>query len=659
MTSRALVAEPRPPGRAPLLSSWAARSCPVKTHLAYDPTATLPVPPAAASPAELPPPLLQARAAEARLLEALIASAPGLVVDLRLLVDADASTEASVGAMNAGAAVIVGGMLPNDRAGQRAGRPDVLLRGADSATGRPTYHPVAVVGHKVLLQPRRTAGEDERAPAPTLHGTSLAAPQPSAPTPFPGWAFRLRSREGDLLQLAHYRRMLEAAGFATEQPLAAVLGTDTAVGGHPRLVWVDLSAPLVRTFSRSDERGWRLRSVLERYDYEHAFRREIAAVARQQSERSSDAPEPLVEPVAHDECARCPWWPRCRGRLDEDDIGLRIDKGALDVRELLALRRLGVTTVPILAATDLDTLLPRYLPLVTHRDGTEGRIRAAYRRARMLGEGVAFDRETEGPIEVPAAQVEVDFDIESSADGRVYLWGFLVHDTSRPGQPWYQQFSAFTDLDDEAEAALAGAAFAWLRELTTASTSVRVYHYSAYEPHVVTTLAERTADPLLQWAAEFAEGHFVDLYDIVKAHYFGVSGLGLKLIAAHTGFRWRDHDPGGLNSPALVRRRRAPPRRGGARGGADAGAGVQRGRRTGDQWAQSVVAIALTASFSRRRWLRSSTASTSSRPTGGSSSTSSSPATSPTRRKAVRCTAARAARSAPCGVANTRSKAPR
>ncbi len=35
---------------------------------------------------------------------------------------------------------------------------------------------------------------------------------------------------------------------------------------------------------------------------------------------------------------------------------------------------------------------------------------------------------------------------------------------------------------------------------------------------------------------------------MVKEHWFGVSGLGLKLVATHAGFAWRDEDPGGLNS---------------------------------------------------------------------------------------------------------------
>ena len=104
----------------------------------------------------------------------------------------------------------------------------------------------------------------------------------------------------------------------------------------------------------------------------------------------------------------------------------------------------------------------------------------------MLTDGVSFDRETTGPIAVPAAALEVDLDIESAADGRIYLWGFLLHDTASADPPRYVAFSRFTALDDAAEAALAEEAFGWLRGLVEGPRSVAVYHYSAYEP---------TADP--------------------------------------------------------------------------------------------------------------------------------------------------------------------
>jgi predicted RecB family nuclease len=165
----------------------------------------------------------------------------------------------------------------------------------------------------------------------------------------------------------------------------------------------------------------------------------------------------------------------------------------------------------------------------------------------MLLTGTSFDRETAGPIEVPQAEVEIDLDIESSADGRIYLWGFLVQQADDEAGV-YHEFSRFDDLDDRSEAALAADAFTWLRSVVDATHSVAVFHYSGYEVAKISELASREQDEVFGWAAAYAEEHFVDLLEIVKAHYFGVSGLGLKLMARHVGFSWRDEDPGGLNS---------------------------------------------------------------------------------------------------------------
>src|SRR4029453_7631869 len=129
-------------------------------------------------------------------------------------------------------------------------------------------------------------------------------------------------------------------------------------------------------------------------------------------------------------------------------------KGALDMREIVTLRRHGIDTVTDLARVDVDELLEWYLPEVTHRSGAEGRLRTAVRRATMLGAGVWFARETEGPIEVPEADTEIDFDIETAADGRIYLWGFLIRDAGQPGPGVYTEFSRFADLDAHGEAAL-------------------------------------------------------------------------------------------------------------------------------------------------------------------------------------------------------------
>ncbi len=520
-----------------LLDAYATRSCPVKTHNAYDPTVPL-------SPGETTDGLTEffdgGQRFEAVVLEQLITSCRGSVVDLRLL-EADEpgrQTEACVRAMASGAAVIIGGLLPVDGAGHRVGRPDLLVRGADRPNGTAGYHPVEVKWHKICERPRLPLEEGEEPPA--IRYSSLAEPALSCAATLPGLSLRVGSRWGDLVQLAHYHRMLEACEFAAEPAFGAVIGTD-GLCDEPVLVWADLREPLLRTFSRSHPDGWRLRSALERYDFEHAFRLEIAAVAAQQSGHPEHDPAPLVRPIVNPECGRCPWWEHCLPQLHPDDVSLRIDKGALDSREIVTLRRRGITTITDLVDVDLDELLEWYLPEVTHRSGAELRLRTAARRARMLLEGTWFARETTGPIEVPTAEIEIDFDIESALDGRIYLWGFLVDGV-------YHEFSRFDDLDDASETALAVETFHWLRSVVEGGKRVVVYHYSGYEVARIRALADREHDPVLDWAAAYAEEHFVDLLEIVKSHYFGVAGLGLKLMAKHAGFRWRDDDPGGLNS---------------------------------------------------------------------------------------------------------------
>jgi predicted RecB family nuclease len=110
------------------------------------------------------------------------------------------------------------------------------------------------------------------------------------------------------------------------------------------------------------------------------------------------------------------------------------------------------------------------------------------------------------------------------------------------------EFSRFADLDVDAELDLAREALGWLREVVTGPRSALVYHYSAYEVGMIAALAERRPDPLLAWASRYAAECFVDLLGIVSSHYFGSAGLGLKQVAVQAGFRWRDDDPGGLNS---------------------------------------------------------------------------------------------------------------
>ncbi|MVA75517.1 TM0106 family RecB-like putative nuclease [Auraticoccus sp. F435] len=528
------------PGRGVLLGPWAAPSCPVKTQNSHDPRITGVF--AAPAPDEALRELFAGTEEWRAQVSDTLAALPG-ALDLRGLDEPLAErVERCRAAMAAGAPVLLGAELPADHEGHRVGRCDVLVRGADTADGRPGYLPVLVKGHKVREQRSVPADADLLRVAP------LAQPALAGSEAVPGWSFRNARRERDVLQLAHFWRLLEACGCAAAgAPWAGLVGTDEPVG----VTWLPLAEPRFRTFSRRTAGGWRLRSGLERYDHEHGFRVSVASRARRLGEPGV---QPMVHPIKIDECDRCQWWEHCRPQLDAEDISLRIAKAPLDVREISVLRSLGVSTTRALAEADLDELLPRYLPEVAHRSQAERRLRITARRAQLISAGVTLERLESGPVKIPGAELEIDLDIETSAEDRVYLWGFLVNDTVS-GSSEFRSFVAWDDLDAEGELELARRALSWLRDLVGGERSVLVYHYSDYETVRIGQLAERAeaarspAGTVLRWARDDASRCFVDLFAVVRDHLFGVHGLGLKVVASTgAGFRWRDDDPGGLNS---------------------------------------------------------------------------------------------------------------
>lgn len=530
-----------------VLDAFAARSCAVKTHNLFD--------------AQLHPaaPTVDPSVEETfddgpshadRVIEAILDAARlhgNLhVADLRDTAHDswERREDACRAAMLGGADVIIHGIVPLDLAGHRSGRADLWVRGADTLDGRPGYHPVEIKAHAV--QEQRRSGRDHTFHVPV---SRLDGPSPRHAVSADSRAVRVNSREGDLLQVAHYWRLLESAGFAADgSRWAGIIGTDQVSGHGIVVTWVDLDEPMIRTFSRHAAEGWTRRSILERYDHEHGFRVRIAAVAMQQG--LPDAPAPLVTPIVNKECPRCDWWETCRPQLDDHDLSLRIDKSPLDIREISVLRRLGINTIDDLAAVDLEELMPRYLPEVQHRPGADRRLVLAAHRSRLMAAGRALERTTSGPILVPRADLEIDFDIENSSDDRVYLWGFQVNDTET-GEHYYKHFSVFADLDDATETRLAIEAMTWLLGLAEGERTVRVYHYSSYEMHRLSRLAQASGDPVLVRARDWAQDHFVDLFALVREHWFGAHGLGLKVVAHDgAGFDWRDDDPGGLNSQA-------------------------------------------------------------------------------------------------------------
>ncbi|MDO5499217.1 MAG: TM0106 family RecB-like putative nuclease [Propionibacteriaceae bacterium] len=531
------------PGKDPaapliVLDAYAARTCVMKTWNRFAPDVH---PPAPAPDEGLRESFAGGIRFADQALEELLHASSGSIADLRPLNDErwDVQEQACAEALRHGVGIIIGGLLPLDVTGHRSGRPNLLVRGSDRPDGATGYHPV-VIARRQAAEKRLSGRRDYAVPV-----SGLAEPAYARAEPVADRALRTQ-RDGTLLQAAHYWRLLEGAGHAAPgAPVAGILGTDSYPGHEtPAITWVDLTEPMVRTFSRSAEEGWRLRSVLERYDHEHGFRVRIA-------EDAASGQPASVAPIRNRECDACHWWEVCRPLLGDDDLSVRIDKAPLDVREIQALRALGVRTITDLAEVDLEQLKMRYLPEVRHRQAAEQRLELAAHRARLMVEEVDLERLTTGPIPIPGAELEIDFDIETAADERVYLWGFLVNDTRTDDPPRFVEFSAWTDLDAAAEIELARRAMGWLRTVVTGPASVRVFHYSNYELVRLGNLANAAGDPLLDWAIDYAQREFCDLFEVVRDHFFGTRGLGLKVVASvGAGFSWRDEDPGGLNSQA-------------------------------------------------------------------------------------------------------------
>lgn len=537
-----------------LLDPYAARTCAVKTQNEYD--------------GSLPADTVVLRGHSLRLQEVFVGSeaydreildyisgSSCDVLDLREFrtYPRDFRQEITAEAVSVGREVIIGPSLPPDLLGHRRGSPDLLVRGEDR-DGSPGYLPVHCKQSYVL---HSRTGSARRV-------SSLAAPCFNCSNVLSAVAVR-ESREADLIQLAHYWRMLEALDWqAGGDPIVGIIGKDTLDGlvspadtwyhpsadplGNRFIAWCRLTNPAFRTFSRSTPDGFTHRNALERYDYEFNFRVELAKVAASRTGSSSDQPL-MIRPIVNRECSTCQWWQTCLPKLHEDDLSLRLPTARLDVREIYVLRALGIQTVADLASADLDELLPKYLPEVTHRTLTEERILRTAHRAALLAQNIVLERTTVGPVNVPRSNFEIDFDVETSASGRVYLWGFLVRDWSVDEPAKYVPFARFNSLDAEDERALADEALAWLSDQLSEHPQALVYHYSEYELINIRRICGQGPTTAEQFVLAALEPRFVDLFKYVRRNFFGADGLGLKIVATSgAGFKWRDDDASGLNS---------------------------------------------------------------------------------------------------------------
>jgi len=477
------------------------------------------------------------------------------------------------------APVIVSGRLPTDLEGKRVGKPDLLV-GANPAGYRPVD-----IKHHMTLAPAEPGRKGISAFCSSLDAPRLEDAEGDE-------RYSARKREEDLLQLAHYQRMLEAAGLAAESGRwGGIIGTEE------RVVWYDLDAPMWITASSTGKQ--KVRTTMERYDFEFDFRLDVIAVA--QAHLIDPSIELLVVPAAIDECPECPWRDYCRERLEAGSgdvsliprIGWRQRKlhFARGVRERAALARLDIPTARLVAdgvniaemqsliedlppetpISDLGAVVRSTKQLAALEDAgirTFGDLEAmpaataAYSDSGLstlpeqidlaraaLGAEPIYRRRNVERLVVPRADIEVDVDMENVETG-VYMWGALLSDRTKPApSPEYTTFATWRPLDAEVEAANSGRFWAWLTELRDDAArrgfSFRAYCYNASAEN---TYLHRlgVARGILDEVTDFMRSdQWVDLLKVVSSQLITGGGLGLKKIAPIAGYAWSVDDPGG------------------------------------------------------------------------------------------------------------------
>jgi predicted RecB family nuclease len=499
---------------------------------------------------------------------------------------------ATVDAMDRGVPLVIGGRLPVDRMALRAGEPDLLLR-SDAFAPSPAaegYLPVDVKHHKTLVA--KTKDDVEGAITSDLEALFVGPAEPDAE-----WAAFWRWP--DLLQLAHYQRLLEACGRAPGLGRWAGI-----IGRERRLVWYDLDQPLWHPSEYIQDPPSQELSTMVVYDLEFGHRLSVidASLAH-----LTDPNAPLLaEPIAVSECDGCGWHDWCYEQMESSgDIsllpGMKVGKrfkylarGVTTLRELASLdsrtARLiadgvdleyfankGRVANPSTPVTDLLAGRPKQAerlvaagiataadvalidPLTAaFRDSGLGDLPQQIDNARArIGPSPAYRRRGVDRVVVPRADIEVDVDMENVNDG-CYLWGTLLNVRDTSGAPASEYLPFFSwNLDTrvgEIEEFLGF--WNWFSDLRTEAartgTTFRAYCYSqGAENGQLRRLAERCG--LKDDVEEFIQSEqWVDLLPIVRDHLItGLPSMGLKTVAPLAGFAWRGDDAGG--DSAMVR----------------------------------------------------------------------------------------------------------
>lgn len=434
----------------------------------------------------------------------------------------------TVEAMNDAVEVIVNGRLPDVNG--RAGAPDVLIRHGDG------YLPVDVKNHQTLTVSMKSEVDVSTLIAPDRRHRQIGFKNNGA-----------RWRD-DVMQLSHYTRMLQELDRhpSTVPNIGGIIGTSdltVPTGDHYGITWYDLDAESITTYSASDPGHRQKRSALRRYDHEFEFRITVAEAAL--------AGDELVRPYRINDCDTCEWFDYCAGVAGPDDASFAIETGHLNVREWQYLYehrgQNGTLSVEQLAGVDPAAYAAGFRVQSVGTQKPADRLVAVVKRAQMTRAGVDLEPKGTTHARVPAADIEVDFDIEWDSGGRIYQWGLRIRDGQDDSTARYEPVVSFDPLDEAGEIVLADEFAARIVELRTRADregkSLQIFHWH----HPETSRTRKFAA-----VKQALDGLTLDLLKWFGSAYFARPSSSIKSVAAIFGFHWDVDDPGGLASQGAI-----------------------------------------------------------------------------------------------------------
>lgn len=487
--------------------------------------------------------------------------------------------------------VIINARLPQLWETHRTGEPDALIREDKGSNGSWVWVPVDMKDHKSFEGSRKNL---------SWKVSTLAEPEYSKATLqvlTPGIPQRV-----DALQLAHYHRMLETLGHASDTPRGAIIGREGV------LVWHHLTEDL---YNYTGKNGAASKvSAMSYYDQAFAERLEIAKAAKKGVA--------LTGPEWKAECVGCPFRTACHDelKLDLDHItllpGITPTRAkphyANGVETVAALSRLHHPTAKLIDAglnvVEFKTLAAQHdsgAPIETLTAGLKADVKEAIKDAGIITVGdvsmldgktskysgtktwnlansidqarVTKVQKVHRPrgvefIDITRARIEEDIDIEDAPNPNgegtlVYMIG--VRDagySERNGEniQTRTEYHCFADYSgtEAGEARVFSEFWAHITYMRQHARmrkyGYRAFHYTQHEDAAFRSLAikheGKPGIPTLDEVNAFLSSKaWVDLYPVVSSQLiWPTESVTLKDVAKWVRFSWRDSDPGGGNS---------------------------------------------------------------------------------------------------------------